>query len=341
MPRREAERGEGRLSVTVPPEAAGMRLDRLLAQALPGLSRTRLKRLIESGLVADEEGTITEPSRRVKPGRTVIVRVPESEPARPRAQAIPLAILYEDEHLIVVDKPVGMAVHPAPGTAEGTLVNALLAHCGDTLSGIGGVRRPGIVHRLDKDTAGVMVVAKTDAAHAGLARQFAERTVERAYHALVWGVPVPSAGEIAGNIGRSPTNRKKMAVRAEGGKPALTRYRVLRRFGDTASLIECRLKTGRTHQIRVHLADKGHPVVGDPLYGRRRPIRLRTLPAEVRSALEGARTQALHAYFIGFCHPGTGKWMMFRSDSPSLFKMLLDKLEKFDKMWKTNRPTKV
>ncbi len=328
MPKREAEHREQRFRATVEPEEAGHRLDRLLAASLPQLSRTRLKSLIESGFVGDAEATITEPSYRVKPGQVLTVRVPAPEPAKPEAESIPLDVVYEDDQVIVIDKPVGMVVHPAAGNARHTLVNALLAHCGDQLSGIGGVRRPGIVHRLDKDTSGLIVVAKTDAAHAALAREFAERTMERAYRALVWGVPLPAAGAIEGNIGRSPVNRKKMAVVKRGGKPAVTRYRVLKRYSGVASLIECRLETGRTHQIRVHLANIGHSVVGDPLYGRQRPKHLGKLPDEVRRSLEKVKVQALHAYFIGFYHPITKQRLRFEATTPSQIRQLTECLER-------------
>ncbi|MBM3486412.1 MAG: RluA family pseudouridine synthase, partial [Alphaproteobacteria bacterium] len=246
---------------------AGERLDRFLARALPDLTRTRVKALIEDGRVAEGGTTIREPSRRVKPGEAFALDLPPAAEPVPQGEAIALDIVYEDDDLLVLDKPAGLVVHPAPGNPAGTLVNALIAHCGAGLSGIGGVRRPGIVHRLDKDTSGLMVVAKTDRAHQGLAGQFKAHSLARAYLAVVWGLPAPPTGTIEGAIGRDPRDRKRMAVVAgERGKPALTRYRVLRRLGP-AALVECRLATGRTHQIRVHLAERGHPVVGDPLYG--------------------------------------------------------------------------
>src|SRR5438067_9049575 len=218
---------------------AGQRLDRVLAQHLPLLSRTRLKRLIEAGQVTHEGAVLRDPSQRVRYDQNFVVILPEIEDAAPVAQPIALDIRFEDEHLIVVDKPAGLVIHPAPGNPDGTLVNALLAHCGDSLAGIGGVRRPGIVHRLDKDTSGLLVVAKTDLAHRALSRDFAARRIDRAYAAFVWGVPVPASGEIEGNIGRSPRNRKKMAVvAAERGKPAVTRYRVERIFAGQAALLE-------------------------------------------------------------------------------------------------------
>jgi 23S rRNA pseudouridine1911/1915/1917 synthase len=240
-----------------------------------------------------------------------------------------LKIVYEDGDLIVIDKPAGLVVHPAPGTAEGTLVNALLAHCGDSLSGIGGVRRPGIVHRLDKDTSGLIVAAKNDAAHEALSAQFAARTVSRAYLALVWGIPRPAEGEIAGNIGRSPLNRKKMAVRRAGGRAALTRYAVRRRFRDVASLVECRLATGRTHQIRVHLAHIGHPVIGDAAYGGGlTAARRRGAGDAVERLLTGLNRQALHAARLGFRHPRTAEGLEFTSELPLEIDDLINSLEK-------------
>jgi len=264
---------------------------------------------------------VTEPSRRLKAGEVVRLAEPPPVDPTPRPSAMPLTVVFEDAHLVVVDKPAGMVVHPAPGNPDNTLVNALLAHCGDSLSGIGGVRRPGIVHRLDKETSGLMVVAKTDRAHRTLAAQFADRTLHRVYHALLWGVPSPAAGEIEGAIGRHPTQRTRMAVVAEGGKPALTRYRTLRAWGTVVSLVECRLATGRTHQIRVHMTHIGHPLVGDATYGRspRRP----PLPPEVMAPLIALPRQALHAVAIGFRHPETGEPMTFESRMPDVIDDIL------------------
>ncbi len=317
-------------TVPVPEHKAGARLDRLLADAVPGLSRTRLKALIQAGLVVRETGgagPVRDPAHRVRAGERFALTVPAARPAAPRPQAMALNVVYEDDDVIVVDKPAGLVVHPAPGHPEGTLVNALLAHCGDSLSGIGGVTRPGIVHRLDKDTSGLMVAAKNDAAHRHLAAQIGDHGVARAYDAVVWGVPAPRRGEIAGNIGRSATNRKKMAVVARGGKPALTRYRVLKAVGLRASLVQCRLTTGRTHQIRVHMASLGHSVVGDPLYGRGARARLRESPEAARRAVAAFDRQALHACLIGFRHPGNGKWLQFRSELPPDINELLRLLE--------------
>jgi 23S rRNA pseudouridine1911/1915/1917 synthase len=315
------------MTLTMEAAAHGQRLDRALQQRLPELSRSRLKQLILSGQVSDagpdRANVIRDPARKVKSGQTFVVILPEPEDATPQAQAIPLDIRFEDAHLIVIDKPAGLVVHPAPGNPDGTLVNALLAHCGDSLAGIGGVRRPGIVHRLDKDTSGLIVAAKTEAAHRALSRDFAARRIARAYAAIVWGVPVPPAGEIVGNIGRSMSNRKKMAVVADSrGKPAVTRYRVEHAFADKAALIECRLMTGRTHQIRVHLSHRGHPLIGDPVYGGRAG---RAFSHSVAAAFP---RQALHARHLGFSHPASGEYLAFDSDLPSDMAELLITLER-------------
>jgi 23S rRNA pseudouridine1911/1915/1917 synthase len=306
---------------------AGQRLDRVLALHLPGLSRTRLKHLIESGNVTENAATLRDPSLRVRCNQNFVVILPEIEDAAPVAQPIALDIRFEDAHLIVIDKPAGLVVHPAPGNPDGTLVNALLAHCGASLSGIGGVRRPGIVHRLDKDTSGLMVVAKTETAHHALSRDFAARHVDRAYTAFVWGVPSVSAGEIAGNIGRSGVDRKKMAVVAnEKGKPAITRYRVERGFKVHAAQLECRLATGRTHQIRVHFAHLGHPLIGDPVYGTRAGRSVaRTGPSGAQIA--AFPRQALHARLLGFTHPADNRPLEFESPLPADLRELATSLE--------------
>jgi 23S rRNA pseudouridine1911/1915/1917 synthase len=320
------------MSLTIDVAATGQRLDRALQQRLSELSRSRLKQLILSGQVSHaasgDANVIRDPARKVQAGQTFVVILPDPDDATPAAQAIPLTIRFEDAHLIVIDKPAGLVVHPAPGNPDGTLVNALLAHCGDSLAGIGGVRRPGIVHRLDKDTSGLLVVAKTEPAHRALSRDFAARRIDRAYAALVWGVPVPAQGEIAGNIGRSMTNRKKMAVvAASRGKPAVTRYRVERAFAGSAAMIECRLLTGRTHQIRVHLAHKGHPLIGDPVYGARAGRGLaRSGPA--RAVVAAFPRQALHARHLGFVHPATGERLAFDSTLPSDMAALINTLER-------------
>ncbi|MBC7951483.1 MAG: RluA family pseudouridine synthase [Rhodospirillaceae bacterium] len=312
----------------VNPEESGTRLDKWLSARLPEFSRTRIKALIEQGQVVSAGATIADASVKVKAGQAFTVVVPPDLPAEPEAQEIALVVVYEDDELIVIDKPAGMVVHPAPGSPDQTLVNALLAHCGESLSGIGGVRRPGIVHRIDKDTSGLLVVAKTDRAHHSLCEQFAAHTLERAYQAVVWGVPTPPRGEIRGLIGRSPQDRKKMAVVSHGGKHAHTNYRLIRPFaGGTVSLVECRLSTGRTHQIRVHMTSIGHPLVGDQTYGRSRAARLKHIPDPGRQILAEFPRQALHAYLLGFTHPGTGEAIRFESTIPNDISTLLKFLE--------------
>ena len=313
-------------TVTVAPDKAGSRLDRVLAEALPQMSRTRLKMLIADGRVeASGRGAMMDPARRVQAGETFVVAVPAPPAAAPRPQAIPLAIVYEDAHLVVVDKPAGLVVHAGAGNPDGTLVNALLAHCPEGLSSIGAPLRPGIVHRLDKDTSGLVVVAKTDAAHLALARQFAEHSIERAYQALVWGNPSPPVGRITGAIGRSRHDRTRMAVVSRGGKSAVTQYRTLQTYGSIASLVECRPATGRTHQIRVHMASIGNPIIGDPVYGGRRAGSIakagRVFP------LAGFPRQALHAFLIGFRHPETCDALRLSSPLPNDYTWLMSFLE--------------
>ena len=313
-------------SLTAQETDSGLRLDRFIATALPDLSRSRVRDLIKAGQVRNSAGTIVEPDYRVKPAEMFDIAVPEAEPAEPEPEDIALTILHEDDALIVIDKPAGLVVHPAAGHWTGTLVNALIAHCGESLSGIGGVKRPGIVHRLDKDTTGVMVVAKTDAAHQGLAAQFADHgrsgDLDRLYQALIWGTLYPRQGSISGNVGRHATNRLKMAVLSRGGKHAVTTYNTEATFGaknggpPTASLVECRLETGRTHQIRVHLAHMGHPVMGDPLYGSGWHSKTRALPEAPRFAILSMKRQALHAAVLGFHHPITGVYMRFECEPP-------------------------
>jgi 23S rRNA pseudouridine1911/1915/1917 synthase len=307
--------------------AAGQRTDRFLAEMLGTVSRSRVKSLIVAGHLRRNGAALTDPAEAVRAGDRFRLDVPPAAPATPIAQPIPLAILHEDADLIVIDKPAGLVVHPAPGNQDGTLVNALLAYCGDDLPGIGGERRPGIVHRLDKDTSGVMVVAKTEAALAALSAAFAARDLDRAYVALCWGRPTPAAGEIEGAIGRDPRERKRMAIVARGGKPALTRYRSLRGWGSAAALLECRLATGRTHQIRVHLAARGHPLVGDPLYLRRIPAAARGLAGPVRNALLDFPRQALHAAELGFRHPRSGAALRFLAPLPADMAGLLAELD--------------
>jgi 23S rRNA pseudouridine1911/1915/1917 synthase len=315
------------IAVEIVAEQAGERIDRALAAARPELSRSRIKALIEQGHLRLAGATIEDPSLRVKPGQTFELAIPAAAPAKPQGEAIALDVVYEDDDLIVIDKPAGMVVHPAPGNPEGTLVNALIAHCGASLSGIGGERRPGIVHRIDKETSGLLVAAKNDAAHQTLSAAFATHAIERAYLCLVWGVPSPATGSITGNIGRDPKDRKRMAVVGRGGKAAHTDYRVLRAFGLGAALVECRLKTGRTHQIRVHMAKIGHPLIGDPTYGKATQARRGRLPPAARMAAERFPRQALHATLLGFTHPRTGEFMSWQSESPADFKALEQALE--------------
>lgn len=308
----------------------GERADRFLAARIGTLSRSRVKALIEDGRAAENGTAFTDPSRPIRAEARYTLTEPAPAPARPVAQDIPLTILFEDPHLIVLDKPAGLVVHPAPGNADGTLVNALLAHAGEELEGIGGEKRPGIVHRLDKDTSGVMVVAKSQRAHQVLSDAFATRDLDREYIALVWGVPNPASGEVEAAIGRHNTDRKRMAVVGRGGakagKPALTRYRTEQVFHGAVSLVRCKLATGRTHQIRVHLAHIGHPLVGDPVYLRRIPAASRALPVELREALLAFPRQALHAASLKFHHPVTGNVIGFSSEPSLDLKGLLAKL---------------
>ena len=297
------------------------RLDKALAEA-SGLSRERVKALIGEGAVTVGGTIAANASAKVAEGTPFIIALPPAAPLKAEAQDIPLEIVFEDEHLIVVDKPAGMVVHPAAGNPDGTLVNALLHHCAGRLSSINGVARPGIVHRIDKDTSGLLAVAKTDAAHEGLAAQFAEHSIDRRYLAVCAGQPNPAEGTIATRLGRSDADRKKMAVLPDAskrGKHAVTHYRTLRRL-DHATLIECRLETGRTHQVRVHCASIGHALLGDPAYGRD--------PKAIRPLLQRLdfRRQALHAAELGFTHPVTGERLDFRADPPRDMRELIDEL---------------
>lgn len=299
--------------------ASGWRLDRALADAVPTLSRERLKALISSGQVSGPDGSLMrDPAKKAVAGDLFKVVVPDPRPAHNEAQDIPLAVAFEDEHLIVIDKPAGLVVHPAAGNLDGTLVNALLHHCGGSLSGVGGVARPGIVHRIDKDTSGLMVAAKTDRAHEGLAKQFAAHSIDRRYKAIASGRPAPPSGTVDAPLARSQQNRKKVAIVA-GGKRAVTHYRTLERLKD-AALVECRLETGRTHQVRVHMASIGHPLLGDPVYGRTKQVH--------RQILEtlNFRRQALHAAHLGFIHPVTSIALAFESEIPADMQELFDTL---------------
>jgi 23S rRNA pseudouridine1911/1915/1917 synthase len=325
-----------RLAATA--ENAGERLDKWLSTMAPALTRTRLKALIETGALRKDGAVLADASYRLRGEEIFTLDVPPAEPAGPAAESIPLSIAYEDADLIVIDKPAGLVVHPAAGNRSGTLVNALLAHCGDSLSGIGGIARPGVVHRLDKDTSGLMVVAKNDAAHRGLSALFAAHDIERVYLALVSGAPRPYAGTIDAPIGRGK-DRRKMAVLDEGeesgrARRAVTRYKVVETFGRTrarlpgdavASLIECRLETGRTHQIRAHLAHIGHPLLGDPVYGRPGLAGLKPGDKAADAALAvlaSFRRQALHAAVLGFRHPSSGEALRFQTPPPKDFSEL-------------------
>jgi 23S rRNA pseudouridine1911/1915/1917 synthase len=320
----DTDNTEQRFEIEAGGDDDGERLDRLLAKHLPDMSRSRLKVLIKAGHAARNGRTIVEPNLRVKPGEIFHITVPPTEPAIPKGESIPLDVVYEDDWLIVIDKPAGLVVHPAAGNWSGTLVNALIAHCGTSLSGIGGVKRPGIVHRIDKDTSGLMVVAKSDAAHHALAKQFADHgrkgALERSYEALVWGVPSPRKGAINAPLGRKPQARQKMGVLAKGGKEAVTHYEVLETFGPgkepVASRVKCTLETGRTHQIRVHMAHIGQPLIGDPLYGTGFKTKSQILPEGPRKVIEMLPRQALHACVLGFSHPQDKQIMHFVSPLP-------------------------
>jgi 23S rRNA pseudouridine1911/1915/1917 synthase len=323
-----------RLQVTVAGNEGSRRLDRVLAAHLSELSRSRLKVLILEGSVTIGAVPIRDPAYHVAKGDTIIIEVPEVADAEPEAENIALDIVFEDDDIIVIDKPAGLVVHPAAGHATGTLVNALIAHCGESLSGIGGVRRPGIVHRLDKDTSGLLVVAKNDRAHQSLSAQFADHgrsgAMERGYLAFAWGVPKRPRATIDAPIDRRPHAREKMAVR-EGGREAVTHYEVREAFSGrdgkgAASLLACRLETGRTHQIRVHLAHIGHPLMGDSVYGPHYKTKASHLGAETRAALSALGRQALHAYLLVLEHPKTGEILRWESPLPRDLLLLLEKL---------------
>jgi 23S rRNA pseudouridine1911/1915/1917 synthase len=313
------DRGVSTVDARIADSANGWRLDRALADAVPDLSRERIKALIAAGKVRNAAGLpVRDPSAKAASGAAFVLEIPLPTPAHNEAQDIPLDVVFEDEHLIVIDKPAGLVVHPAAGNFDGTLVNALLHHCGGSLSGIGGVARPGIVHRIDKDTSGLMVAAKTDRAHEGLAKQFAAHSIDRRYRAIVGGHPAPPAGTIDAPLARSPANRKKIAIVA-GGKRAVTHYSTIERLRE-AALVECRLETGRTHQVRVHMASIGHALLGDPVYGRPRDAQRAVL-----KRLEFQR-QALHAAHLGFIHPITSAALAFDSKMPADMQELFSSL---------------
>ena len=354
------------IDLTVEEETAGLRIDKFMAQSESvtenNISRSRVKQLITDGEVkiilakdlakttADSSSlmaqTINDPSYRVKCGDQIFVLIPMLTEPVPLGQNIPLDVVYEDDQLIVINKAAGMVVHPAPGNPDGTLVNALIYHCGDSLSGINGVKRPGIVHRIDKETSGLMVAAKTDRAHNKLAKQFAKHSLERAYLAVVWGVPNPAQDVIHGRIGRDTRNRLKMTVvpyESKRGRDAITHYKVVRRLepkrktfdrgsglkrlSPSLSLVECRLETGRTHQVRVHMSHIRHPLVGDPFYGKVGPTQSKNFSEVAQQAINDFRRQALHAYVIGFKHPTTGELLTFEAELPNDMKRLISALE--------------
>lgn len=307
-------------------EEKNIRIDRYLAQKFPDLSRSRLQKLIEGGNVFNDDTLISGSSYKTRVGDSYQITVPPAEDAVPQPEDIPLDLVYEDGDLLVVNKMAGMTVHPAAGAYTGTLVNALLHHCGEDLSGIGGVKRPGIVHRIDKETSGLLVVAKNDLAHKNLSEQFAVHSIERTYLAVVYGVPNPLSGRIEGNIGRSNSDRKKMAIVENGGKSAVTNYKTLKIFKRAAALVQCNLETGRTHQIRVHLTSIGNALIGDKVYIKNKKTGL-PIPLSIKNDVCNFPRQALHAKSLGFIHPRTHKFMQFDSELPDDMAALVDMLE--------------
>lgn len=301
------------LGFTVASDTASVRIDRYLTEQCPELSRSYIRKLLKEQKVKADHKTV-KANYKVQPGQEIVVEIPDAEPLDIQPEDIPLDILYEDPYLLVVNKPKGMVVHPAAGHTGGTLVNAVMAHCGENLSGINGVLRPGIVHRIDKDTTGALLVCKTDEVHRSLAEQLKEHSIKRRYRAIVRGNLKEDTGTIEGPIGRHPTDRKKMAINYKNGKDAVTHYKVLERFGQY-TYVECRLETGRTHQIRVHMSSIGHPLLGDTVYGS----------GKDSFHLEG---QTLHAMILGFIHPVTGEYMEFSAPLPEYFLKLLEKLRK-------------
>lgn len=301
------------------------RLDKFLVKNMPNFSRAQLQRLISEGNVLLEDIIVSDNSHKVNVGDVYQIIVPPAVEAEPLPEDIPLDIVYEDEDLLVVNKPAGMTVHPAAGVSRGTLVNALLFHCKDSLSGIGGVKRPGIVHRIDRETSGLLVVAKNDNAHRFLSDQFAEHNIERTYWAVVYGIPNPLEGKIEGNIGRSPFDRKKMAIVENGGKRAVTNYKTLKKFKNATALVQCNLETGRTHQIRVHLTSVGNALIGDKVYIKSHKTAV-PLPQELKNYINNFPRQALHAKSLGFVHPRLKKFIHFDSELPFDMAELIEKL---------------
>jgi len=307
-------------TLDVAEEQNKMRLDKFIAAFMPEISRNRVQALIEQGNISISDKKITDRSHKVRSGDEISILIPPAEESKMQEADIPLKIVYEDDDLLVIDKQPGLTVHPGAGNHQDTMANALLKHCGKSLSGIGGVMRPGIVHRLDKDTSGLMVVAKNDKAHQDLAEQLKNRSLKRVYHAFVWGVPTPLAGKISANIGRSKRDRKKMTTLRSGGREAVTNYKLLKTYGKNAvSLVECRLETGRTHQIRVHMTFKGHSLIGDKTYGGKGRVNLAGVLKEVKEFIEKFPRQALHSTTIAFTHPISGKLLQFESNFSSGF----------------------
>lgn len=324
-----------KIELLIPEDTKPLRLDKALAILYPDLSRSRLKALIEAGDVIVSGFIIKTASHKVKAADKITITIPPAVDDTPRPQNIPLDIVYEDDDLLVINKEVGMVVHPAVGNYEGTLVNALLYHCKDNLSGIGGVKRPGIVHRLDKETSGLMVVAKNDLAHQGLSDQLQDRTLSRIYGAIVWRVPTLLKGSVDVPIGRHSSNRLKMAVMMNSGRAATTHYHMLEKYGEAASWIECKLESGRTHQIRVHMQHIKHPLVGDPLYGLpeqegRALLSRADYDDEIIDKIMAFDRQALHAHKIGFIHPRSGEEMTFSSDLPEDLQILKNLFKTID-----------
>jgi 23S rRNA pseudouridine1911/1915/1917 synthase len=317
---------EQHIQITVAEDTAKTRIDKYLAKEAPDISRTRIQNLIIDGYVERNAQVLTDCSAMIEEGDVFDITLPPPESTDLKATEIPLDIVFEDEHMLVINKQAGLTVHPGAGNYQDTLVNALLFYCGDSLSGIGGVQRPGIVHRLDKDTSGLMVVAKTDKAHAKLSKQLETRKLKRVYWAFIWGIMQPMKGTIEANIGRSKQNRKKMAV-VSSGKSAITHYETREVYKMSASLLECRLETGRTHQIRVHLTNKGHSILGDQIYGGRHTNLLNRLTNEAQELVKDLSRQALHAKEIGFYHPETGEYLEFSCDLPYDLAALKDKLD--------------
>lgn len=309
-------------------DKTGIRIDKYITDCVSDFSRTQIQRLIENGYVFAGEDIISDKNFKTRQGDVYQITLPPPVEAAPQAEDIPLDVLYEDEDLIVVNKPAGMTVHPAAGVYSGTLVNALLFWCKNSLSGIGGVLRPGIVHRIDRNTSGILVVAKNDIAHRGLAEQFFYHSIERTYYAVVYGVPSPLTGTIEGNIARSPYDRKKMSLVRTGGKNAVTHYEVIERYKNAAALTKCRLETGRTHQIRVHLSSIGCNLIGDDVYVKAKKTSI-PLPEPLKNLVNTFPRQALHAHSLGFLHPRTKKFLSFKADFPCDMQNLLHALREY------------